>query len=154
MKNDFNAQADEFLRTAADVKVPESVQHFAEDSVAKTREAYAKMTATAQDAQRAMAEVAGATTQSAKTLGEKLLANYAANTEAVFDAAEAIARSRSVPEAIKLQASFMQQQMAKQSEQTREFFELSAKLTQQTFATFNSVATKSFNSAKNGTSGL
>ena len=40
MKNDFNSQADEFLRNAADVKVPESMQHFAEDSVAKTREAY------------------------------------------------------------------------------------------------------------------
>ena len=150
MKNDFNAQADEFLRTAADVKVPESVQHFAEDSVAKTREAYSKITVAAQDAQKAMAEVAGATTQGAKTLGEKVLANYAANTEAMFDAAEAIARSRSVPEALKLQTSFMQQQMAKSSEQTREFFELSAKLAQQTFATFNSVATKSFNNAKSG----
>jgi len=154
MKNDFNTQADEFLRSAADVKVPESVQHFAEDSVAKTREAYAKMTATAQDAQKALAEVAGATTQSAKTLGEKVMANYAANTEAMFDAAEAIARSKSVPEALKLQTSFMQQAFAKQGEQTREFFELSAKLAQQTFATFNTVATKSFNNAKNGVSGL
>lgn len=154
MKNDFNAQADDFLRSAADIKVPESVQHFAEDSVAKTREAYAKFTTVAQDTQSALAEVAGVTTQSAKTLGEKLMANYAANTDAAFDAAEAIARSKSVPEALKLQTSFMQQSFAKQSEQTREFFELSAKLAQQTFATFNSVATKSFNQAKNGTSGL
>jgi hypothetical protein len=154
MKNDFNAQADDFLRNAADIKVPESVQHFAEDSVAKTREAYAKITTAAQDAQSAMAEVAGATTASAKTLGEKVMANYTANTDALFDAAEAIARSKSVPEALKLQTSFMQQSFAKQSEQTREFFELSAKLAQQTFATFNSVATKSFNNAKNGTSGL
>jgi len=82
------------------------------------------------------------------------MANYAANTEAMFDAAEAIARSKSVPEALKLQTSFMQQAFAKQGEQTREFFELSAKLAQQTFATFNTVATKSFNNAKNGVSGL
>ena len=150
MKNDFNAQADEFLRSAADVKVPESVQHFAEDSVAKTREAYAKMTVAAQETQKAMAEVAGTATLSAKTLGEKMMANYAANTEAAFDAAEAIAKSRSVPEAIKLQTNFFQQQMAKSSEQTREFFELTAKLTQQTFATFNSVATKSFNTTNSG----
>lgn len=150
MKNDFNSQADEFLRNAADVKVPESMQHFAEDSVAKTREAYSKLTVAAQETQKALAEVAGTATQSAKTLGDKVMANYTANTEAAFDAAEAIARSRSIPEALKLQTNFFQQQMAKSSEQTREFFELSAKLAQQTFATFNSVATKSFNNAKSG----
>ena len=150
MKNDFTSQAEDFMRTAADVKVPEQMQHFAEDSVAKTREAYAKMTVAAQETHKAMTEVAGAATQSAKTLGEKMLSNVSANTEAVFDAAQAIARSRSIPEAMKLQSTFMQAQMAKANEQTREFFELSAKLTQQTFATFNSVATKSINSAKNG----
>ena len=31
MKNDFNTQADQFLRPAAEVKLPESVQQFAQD---------------------------------------------------------------------------------------------------------------------------
>ena len=150
MKNDFNNQAEDFLRNAADVKVPESMQHFAEDSVAKTREAYSKMTVAAQDAQKALSEVTTTAAASAKTLGDKVMANYAANTEAAFNAAEAIARAKSVPEALKLQTSFVQAQLAKTSEQTREFFELSTKLYQQTFATFNSVAAKSFNT----TSGL
>ena len=150
MKNDFNSQAEDFLRNAADVKVPESMQHFAEDSVAKTREAYSKITVAAQDAQKAMAEVTTAATQSAKTLGDKVMANYAANTEAAFNAAEAISRARSVPEAIKLQTNFMQAQLAKTGEQTREFLELSTKLYQQTFATFNSVASKSFNNSNSG----
>ena len=150
MKNDFTSQAEDFMRTAADVKVPEQMQHFAEDSVAKTREAYAQMTVAAHETQKAMTEATNVATQSAKTLGDKVMANFTANTEAAFDAAQAIAKSKSVPEALKLQSSFMQSQMAKASEQTREFFELSAKLTQQTFATFNTVAQKSISNAKNG----
>jgi phasin len=149
MKNDFQTQTEDFFRTAADARVPESVQHFAEDSVAKTREAYAKMTVAAQETHKALSEVAGVATTSAKALGEKVLANVAANTEAAFDAAEAIARARSVPEALRLQQSFVQSQMAKAGEQTREFFELSTKLTQQTFASFNAVASRSVNGALN-----
>jgi len=152
--NDFNAQTNEFLRNTADVKVPEVVQQFAQDSVIKTREAYNKMAAAAQDAQRAVAEVVTTTTESAKTLGDKMISNYAANTEAAFDAATAIARSRSVPEAVKLQTSFLEWQLAKSGEQTREIFELSAKLFQQTFAAFSSVTTKSLPSTRNGVSGL
>ncbi len=150
MKNEFQTQAEDFMRNAADIKVPEQMQHFAEESVAKTREAVAKMTVSAQEAQKAMADATTAATQSAKTLGDKVLANFTANTEAAFEAASAIAKSKSVPEAIKLQTNFMQSQMAKASDQTREFFELSAKLTQQTFATFNSVAQKSMTNGKNG----
>ena len=73
-----------------------------------------------------------------------------ATATVAFDAASAIAKSKPVPEAIKLQTNDMQSQMAKASEQTREFFELSAKLTQQTFATFNSVAQKSMTNGKGG----
>jgi phasin len=150
MKNDFAAQAEDFMRTAGDVRVPEQMQHFAEDSVAKTREAYAKMTVVAQDATKALAEVSTVATQGAKTLGDKVLANVTANTNAAFDAAEAIARARSLPEAFKLQTTFMQSQMAKAGEQSREFFELSTKLAQQTFATFNTVASKSMTNGKSG----
>ncbi len=150
MKNEFATQAEDFMRNAADVRVPEQMQHFAEDSVAKSREAYAKMTVVAQDAQKALAEVSTVATQSAKTLGDKVLANLTANTNAVFDAAEAMARSKSIPEAMKLQTTFMQSQMAKASEQSREFFELSTKLAQQTFATFNTVASKSMTNGKSG----
>ena len=154
MKNEFQTQAEDFMRNAADIKVPEQMQQFAEESVAKTRDAVAKMTVTAQETQKALAEATTVATQSAKTLGDKVLANFTANTEAVFDAASAIAKSKSIPEAIKLQTSFMQSQMAKANEQTREFFELSAKLTQQTFATFNTVAQNAQKSMTNGKTGL
>lgn len=150
MKNDFTQQAEDFMRTASDARVPEQMQHFAEDSVAKTREAFAKMTVVAQDSQKALAEVSTIATQSAKTLGDKVIANVTANTTAAFDAAEQIARSKSIPEAMKLQASFFQAQLAKNAEQTREFFELSTKLYQQTFASFNTVASKAMVNGKSG----
>jgi hypothetical protein len=46
-------------------------------------------------------------------------------------------------EAAQLQAKFLQAQFAKAGEQGKEFYELAAKLTQQTFATLNSTAMKS-----------
>ena len=150
MKNDFATQAEDFMRNAGDVRVPEQMQHFAEDSVAKSREAFTKMSVVAQDSQKALAEVSTIATQSAKTLGDKMMANVTANTNAAFDAAEQIARSKSIPEALKLQQSFFQAQMAKNAEQTREFFELSTKLYQQTFASLNTVASKAMVNGKSG----
>ena len=68
----------------------------------------------------------------------------AANTEAAFDAAQAMLRAKDVTEAAQLQAKFFQSQFAKAGEQSKEFYELASKLTQQTFVTWKSVATKSF----------
>ncbi len=79
-----------------------------------------------------------------KTLTEKALQNVVANTEAAFDAAQAMLRAKDVTEAAQLQAKFIQTQVAKVGEQSKEFYELAFKLTQQAFATWNSVATKSF----------
>ncbi len=53
-------------------------------------------------------------------------------------------RTKDVTEAAQLQAKFIQAQVAKAGEQSKEFYELASKLTQQTFASWNSVATKSF----------
>jgi phasin len=150
MKNGFSRQTDEFLRVASDVRVPESVQAFAEDSVTKTRQAYQQITAAARDAQQAMHEVAGTANAGAKTLGEKVLANVTANTEAAFDAAVQIARSKTLPEAVRLQTEFLQSQLSKASEQTREFYELSSKIAQQTFSSWNEVASRTFNQTKAG----
>ena len=70
-----------------------------------------------------------------KTLAAKALDNALANTEAAFDAAQAIARAKDMNEAAQLQAKFVQAQFAKAGEQGKEFYELAAKLSQQTFGT-------------------
>jgi hypothetical protein len=144
MNENFARQTRELFGVAKDVRIPDNVQAFAEESVAKTREAYQKINTVAKDGVKVIEEVVLTAQAGAKALGEKVLSNASANTEAVFDAAQAIARARTLPEVARLQADFMQQQIAVANAQTKELFELSAKIAKQTFETMNAAATKTF----------
>jgi phasin len=148
MNDHFTRQAQEFFGAAKDARIPENVQAFAEESVAKTRDAYQKINTVAKDGAKAMEEVILTAQAGAKALGEKVLQNASVNTEAAFDAAQAIARARSLPEAARLQADYFQQQFAAVTAQSKEFFELSSKITRQTFETMNAAATKGFEQVK------
>ena len=148
MNEQFTRQAQDMFKAAQDARIPENFQAMAEDGVAKTREAYQKMNAAAKDSAKVVEEVMLTAQASAKALGEKVLQNTAANTEAVFDAAQAIARARSLPEAARLQADFMQQQFSVAGAQTKELFELSTKLARETLETMNSAATRSMEQMK------
>lgn len=148
MNEQFTRQAQDILAAAKDARIPENVQAFAEESVAKTREAYNKLSNVAKDNVKVLEEVMLATHAGAKAIGEKVLQNSVVNTEAAFDAAQAIARAKTFPEAARLQANFVQQQLAVASSQTKELFELSTKVAKQTFETLNVVATKSFEQIK------
>jgi phasin len=146
--NDFTRQTQDFLAAAKDARIPEQVQAMAEDSVTKARETYGKINSAAKDSVKVLEEVMVAAHAGAKSIGDKVLRNTEANTEAVFEAAQAIARAKTVPEVVRLQTSFMQQQFAAAGAQSKELFELSAKVAQQTFETMNSVATKTFEQMK------
>ena len=148
INDQFTRQAQDMFNAAKDARIPENVQHMAEEGVAKTREAYQKINAATKDGAKVVEGVMVAAQAGVKTLGEKVLHNTMANTESLFDAAQAIARARSLPEAAKLQADFMQQQFAAVGAQSKEFFELSTKLARQTFETMNSATTKSFEQMK------
>jgi hypothetical protein len=150
MNDQFARQAQEMFAAAKDARIPENVQAFAEDSVAKTREAYSKMNVAAQDSVKAMQEIMVAAQSGAKTFSEKLLHTASVNAEAAFDAAEAMAKAKTVPEMARLQATFLQQQLATASAQTKEFFELSNKIGRQTLESMNAVASKTFEQMKNG----
>ena len=148
MTDQFTRQAQEMMAAAKEARIPENVQAFAEDSVAKSRDAYAKMNAATQDGMKAMQEIMLATQAGAKSLGEKMMQTAADNAEAAFDAAEAMARAKTLPEVARLQASFVQQQLATTSAQTKEFFELSNKIGRQTLESMNAVASKTFEQMK------
>jgi hypothetical protein len=148
MNEQFTRQAEQFFSAAKDARVPENVQAMMVDGVAKTREAYEKATNVAKDQAKAAEEMLLAGQAGAKSIGSKLLENTAINAEAAFEAAQAIARARTLPEAARLQAEFVQKQMATAGAQTRELFELSSRIAQQTFASFNIAATKSFETIK------
>lgn len=146
--NDFTRQAQDMFAAAKDARIPENVQAFAEESVAKTRDAYAKINAATQDHVKAVEEIVLAAQAGAKTFGEKFLHTATVNAEAAFDAAEAIAKAKTLPEIARLQADFFKQQMAAASSQTKEFFELSSKISRQTLESLNSAATKTFDQIK------
>ncbi len=146
---DFTRQAQEMFTAGKDAKLPENFSAFAEDAVAKSRDAYHKFTAIAKDNAKVAEEVMLTTQAGAKSIGEKIIANTLANTEAAFEAAQAIARARTLPEIARLQANYWQQQFAVAGTQSKELFELSSKVAKQTLETVGSATTKSFEQFKN-----
>lgn len=148
MNDQFTRQAQEMFNVAKDARIPENFQSMAEDGVAKSRELYQKVNTVAQENVKSVEEAMLAAHAGTKAIGEKVMVNANANTEAMFDAAQAIARAKTLPEAARLQADFVQQQTAAASAQTKELFELSSKVAKQTFETMNAAAAKSFEQLK------
>jgi hypothetical protein len=126
-----------------DARVPEQVQAMAQESVAKSRELYAKSSAAAQEGAKLLTEVAETAWSSTKVLNDKFLQNVAANTEAMFDAAQAMARAGSLPEVAKLQGDYLQKVVATTSVQAKEFYDLSTRATQHLVETVQAAAGKS-----------
>jgi phasin len=145
---DFTRQAQEMFSAGKDAKIPENMSAFAEDAVAKSRDVYNKVTAATKDNAKVVEDVLLTAQAGAKSIGEKLLANTLANTEAAFDAAQAIARAKTFPEIARLQANYWQQQFAAAGAQSKELFELSSKVAKQTFETVGSATTKSLEQFK------
>lgn len=148
MTDQFTRQAQDMFAAAKDARIPENIQVMAEDGVQKSREAFYKMSAAAKDSAKVVEDVMSANQAGAKAIGDKLMHNTSVNTEAMFDAAQAIARAKTIPEMVRLQADFLQQQFAVAGAQSKELFELSAKVAKQTLETVNSAATKSFEQMK------
>lgn len=139
---DAFAQAQKIL---SDAMVPQNVQAVAQQSVAASQELYTKAATAAQDSTRIATEIADTAWGSTKMLHEKLVKNLTANTEAVFAAAHAIAKAKSLPEIAKLQGEFLQKFAAQSAEQTKEFADLSARATQHVFEKVQTAATRPFN---------
>jgi hypothetical protein len=147
-QEDFARQAQDMFAAAKDAKIPENIQHMAEESVTKSREAFHKFNAVAKDSAKTLEEVVLASTAGNKAISEKMFANTVLNTEALFDAAQAMAKAKTMPEAAQIQAKFFQQQMTVAGTQTKELFELSTKVAKQAFESMNVAATKSFEQVK------
>ena len=146
--HDFTRQAQEMFTAGKDAKVPENISAFAEDAVAKSRDAFHKMSAAAKDQAKVVEGVLLTTQAGAKSIGEKIMANAITNTEAAFEAASAMARARTFPEIARLQTNYWQQQFAVAGSQSKELFELSSKVAKQSFDTIGHAATKSFEEIK------
>lgn len=146
--NDFARQTQEFFSAAKEARIPDQVQAIAEDSVSKARETYGKFNTVAKDGVKVIEEVIIAAQAGAKSIGDKVLKNTETNTEAAFQAAEALARAKTLPEFLRLQTVFVQQQLTTAGAQSKELFELSTKVAQQTLDSLNTAATKTFEQIK------
>ena len=121
------SQADWIFREAY---LSDEVQAIAQETVARSRDIYRKSAAAAQGGVRLCTEVAETAWSTGRLLNDKVVRNVVANTEAAFNAAEAFARATSLLEIMSLQAEYSRLLLAAASEQTREFFDLSARATQ------------------------
>ena len=148
MNDQIRRQTEQFMNAAKDARIPEQFQAMAEEGVNKSRETFDKISSAAKDQAKVAEDMMLATQAGARAISARIVDNTVSNTTAVFDAAQAIARAKSIPEATRLQAEFMQKQIAVATAQTKELFELSTRIAQQTFGTFNTAATKSFEQMK------
>ena len=143
-------QAEQFMNAAKDARIPEQFQAMAEEGVNKSREAFDKISAAAKDQAKVAEDLMLASQAGARAIGAKIVDNTVNNTTAAFEAAQAIARAKTIPDATRLQAEFFQKQFALVGTQTQELFELSTRVAKQSFETVSSVATKSFEQVKKG----
>jgi len=144
MNEQFTRQVEEFFAVSNNVSIPDNVQSIVEDGVAKTRDAYLKINAVTKDGAKAFDEAMTAAYAGTKTLAEKVQLNIEANTKAAFDGAQSISRARTLPEVVRLQANYLQNQVVATSVQAKELCELSAKVVQQTFEAMSAAASKTF----------
>jgi hypothetical protein len=141
----FGKQAfDQAEKLFKDANLPENFQALAQQGVAASKDLYAKTSAAAQDSAKMMTELADTAWGSTKMLNEKIVQNVTANAEAAFSAAQAIATARSLPEIARLQSEFVQKFAAQTAEQTKEFFDLSARATQHIIEKAQAAAGKSY----------
>jgi phasin len=148
MNEHFTRQAEQFMDAAKAAKIPQNIQAFAEEGVTRSKEAFETLSAAAKDQVSAAEELALATQAGFKSIGRKLMDNTAANAEAAFEAARAIARANSVPEALRLQAEFVQRQLGVAGAQTKELFELSTRVATQAFESASEATAKTVEKAR------
>lgn len=145
----FTKQIEEFFSASNSVRIPDNVQSIVEEAVVKTRDAYLKISDITKDGFKAFDDAATAAYAGTKTIRERVLLNLEANTKVAFDGAQSISRASTLPEVLRLQASYLQNQVVATSVQTKELCELSAKVVQQTIEAINSAASKTFEPLRN-----
>ena len=142
MAVDFTKQAEDLLKAAREARIPENVKAMAEDGVAKSRQAYESLCSATREQAQHTETMLSAVQAGSKTLADTVLAHSATNADATFNAALKIVRAPTLPDAARLQAEFVQAQLATASAQTQELFQLSSKVAASTMEQFQAAATK------------
>ncbi len=142
MHDQIAQQARQMLAAAATSEIPASVRSFAQEGVTKTGEAVAQWTAATRKGAGAFEEILQVAQSGAKAVGETVLGNIVANTEAAIAAAHGVARATTLAEAARLQASYVQEQLNALNAQGKGLLELSVKVAQETANAAAAIASK------------
>jgi len=148
INDQFAKQAEEMMKAMKDVKLPGNMAATTEENITKTREVYEKVTVVAKDTGKAIEGISDTAQKGAKKISDKIMTNLEDNTEAVFKAAAAVAKAKSLPEAAKLHTDFFQQQFAIANAQTKELFEMTSKLAKKNAEAWNSTAANTMDQLK------
>ena len=129
--------ADQFTKPFADLfklgsfgQLPDQMQTFVQDGLAKTREATLKSISVVKDGATALGKASPVASKETGAFTDKAFDQTIENTEAAFVTAQAIALAKSPMEAAQLQAKYAQAQFAKTGEQAKELYDLWTKAAQ------------------------
>jgi len=121
----FKDQAQLFVDAAKNGHIPEQVRVVAEESVKRFHDAFTSLNSAAQEGTERWKSVLHANYKTAREMERKCLQNTATNVDAAFAAARYIAGARTIPEAARFYAEFVQQQFSSGSAQMQELLALS-----------------------------
>lgn len=118
--NQIANQFNEFVRDGQ-LHVPEPVRDLVAENLTKARTAWSAGTLTIRDATMLQQNVTEA-------LGDHALQCATNNIDATLDAVQALSKSQTIAEVQKIQAAFVQEQMARWVDQSQMFMELAGKV--------------------------
>lgn len=121
----------------------EGAQPIAGKALASSKELCEKAATIAQESVKAITEIVDATWTNTKVLNEQALKNATANVTAALAAAQEMAAAKSLFQMGQIQTDYIQNAAGKATEQTREFFDLTTRATQQVLETVQAAAAKS-----------
>jgi len=104
--------------------IPASARETASESVRRTREAYDVMSSSAKERASEVQRLMLGNQSHATAVISQITHNMTVQSNAAFDAWAAMAQARSLPEAAKVQADFVQDQLAMLAQQSQELFQL------------------------------
>jgi hypothetical protein len=126
----------------ADGSALENAQAVAQQGFGWAQEFYRQSAAASHGGARLWVDVAETAWSSVKLLNDKVVRSLAENAEAAFEAAEACARADSLDAIVALQGDFVRRLLARTSEQTREFIDLSVRASQHLLETIEDAAVR------------
>jgi len=123
----------EFTRVFQDMFDPAQAMRFQGNfrtAIESSRESFDKATEYAKENMKTVEHVVAAAQAGRNQIGERILRDAEASAKSFFDTASAMTRAKTVSEITRLQAEFVQKQVAVAAEQSRSLFEFSSRITQ------------------------